>query len=310
MPLHQLIAKLYCIDHQLQPKQDRLPDDQNLIYNHYHGVEQGANHLLVCIGDSYTKGVGLEGPGNDEQTRLDRMFGSVLSRQMHWDLLNMGCRGGSNSWSLTNMESIIEWLNRSSYQGGALIWTLTENGRDVQQSSHRKFDYVKTYASLAGSADLYDRVLADIELEWADRLINIRRQLDLRFQIICGCNFVWHNAIYSKTKNIQGISWQLDSWIEIMAQQLSIAMPKRLRISSIQALKTVDGILGINDASAFQKWYLRRADDIETLHQFFKLLFPKFFDAHDLGHPNVQGHQLWADTISKLLTSNHKGSES
>jgi lysophospholipase L1-like esterase len=34
---------------------------------------------------------------------------------------------------------------------------------------------------------------------------------------------------------------------------------------------------------------------------------PEFFERHDLGHPNAQGHQVWADVIIKILTLYKQG---
>lgn len=307
--LDQLVGDLYANDLGLQPCQDRLPDPEHTRYNHFYARSQNSGDLLLCVGDSYTKGVGLESVEHGDQSRLDNMFGTLLSRDLGWDHLNMGGSGYSNSWCFVNIEYVLDWLNTSDYKSGAIVLTLTENGRDIKNFSHRQFNYLSRYRDACIDVDFYDLVCDDIEEEWTRRLLDIRHRLDTRFAIVCGCNFVWHQNIYDSTKLHPGIDWQTRNWIEVLADYINIPPPPRLRYAHMEAVQIIDTIMGITDTGLFKQWFLRYADTATKIMSWMSSQ-QAFFEPHDLGHPNALGHRLWADAIKKLLTENHKGSES
>ena len=295
MNLDQLVEALYKNELEVQPATDRLPDPANTIYDHFHAVNNNSRELLCCFGDSYTKGVGLE------SRRLDEVFGSVLSRELEMDWFNAGGSGYGNCWMLYQLEWIVDWLNNSAYSGGLIVLTFTENGRDIKNYAHRRFDYISTYQSLPIDKNFYQHVCDDIEQEWIDRLKQIRIKLDRRFQMIIGMNFVWHDRLEAAVKQIAGVNFVNESWIELLAKASGRPAPPRVQLTHFESVKVLNTILSITDQSHYQQWFLERVDSAGAVIDWMANN-AVFFEQHDLGHPNAKGHKVWADKIFELTS--------
>jgi lysophospholipase L1-like esterase len=287
----------------LQPMDQRREDKENRWYNHFHCRHRNSHKLLICVGDSWTKGAGMEVHG--DQFRLKHIFGKLVSDRLESDFLNMGGGGHSNSWCMTQMELLLDRINRSDYQKGYLVFTFTENGRDVKTYSHRRFDYISAYGHLAHDLSLYDRVLDDIEQEWIDRLVIFRKNLHPRFQVICGQNFIWNERIVRETEKIDGIHWIKNNWIEHLAMHLGKSAPARTRIVGLHHIETINTILNLTDLSAWKEWFLKHAEDVRSVTVWLAETH-EFFDKHDIAHPNAAGHSIWADAVYKSCVSSNR----
>jgi len=291
------ISRLYTNELRLQPLTDRHSD--RTAYKHFEIDYKKSKQLLFCLGDSYTKGCGLETAKNLPELIVQNRFGQIVSDQLNADLINAGGGGFSNSWVFVNLEFMINWLNESDYTNGYIVITLTENGRDVQTASHRMFDYKKTYKDTSTNK-LYDTVLQDIENEWIGRIKEIRKKLDPRFTIICGSHFVWHYALYQQIFTIDGIHWIKDTWIELLARSLLKSAPPRVGMVNLNHIASINDILGIQDLSHYKKWFIKNIDKAEEVIQWMTST-PEYFEQHDNTHPNDAGHAVWASAIVEKI---------
>lgn len=296
--IQKQIDKLYKNELILQPPDQRTGPPS--VYKHFEIDYQNSNTLLFCLGDSYTKGCGLEtGKNNNYEWLLSRRFGKVISNSLSADLINAGGGGYSNSWVFVNLEFMIDWINNSDYTNGYIVITFTENGRDVRTASHRMFDYIKAYKQTSTNK-LYDTVLQDIENEWIGRIKKIRKKLDSRFTIICGTHFVWHQALYQQTYDINGIHWIEDTWIEFLAHSLTKPAPPRVNIIDLTYIDTLNDILSIQDLSDYKQWFVNNIDKAQEVNQWFRST-PEYFEEHDITHPNAAGHAVWANAIIEKI---------
>jgi hypothetical protein len=292
LTLPELVTEFYRHEEEVQPIEHRDPDPTNIIYDHYHAVVNNSQQILCCYGDSYTKGCCLGA------NRLEHVFGSLVSKQLNMDWFNAGGAGYGNIWMLSQLEFMIDWLNASSYTGGIIVLTFTENARDIKNYSHYKFDYLTAYQKLPVEESLYDQVCDDIELVWIDRTKKIREKLDSKFQIIAGMNFVWHDRLAQALAAMPGVKFINLSWIELLALSGKLEMPPRASITYLETVDTLNTILNITDRSAYKQWYLNKADQAQAVMDWMANT-PMFFGKYDLGHPNAAGHKLWADQIIK-----------
>lgn len=293
MTLADLVADLYQRDLKILPRENRFEGHD---YTHFDHESRNSDHLLVCLGDSWTKGDGLEPNMHTD------VFGAQLSRELGWDWLNCGGGGMSNSWILNYCEYLIDHLNASDYQSGAIVLTFTENSRDIPEYNSRPFDYISAYRSLPVTTELYDMVLDDIEKEWTIRLNNICHALDGRFQIIAGCNFAWHSRLIDFCVNHDRIQWINSRWLDLLAIEANKAAPHMIRLVHVEYLALVNQIIGLQDKSAFKLWFVKHSDPALALINWMANT-PEFFEPHDTGHPNAKGHRIWADAIKRLLTT-------
>lgn len=298
--LQKIVTDLYDNELILQPLEQRLADPKNRAYNHFHCDYTGSDAVLMCVGDSWTKGTGLD--LHSDQFRLEKIFGSQLNHKLGTlDFLNLGGNGQSNSWCMTQMEFVMEWMNRSDYKTGYVIITFTENGRDVKNYSHRKFDYIAAYGHLCIEQSFYDQMLDDIEQEWITRLQDFRRNLHQRFHIICGQNFIWHERLFRET-SMPGIHWVPNSWVEHLADRSGKSPPPRTRMTSLNQIEVVNSILSIGDLEPWYQWFLRNIDAATEVLAWMGDT-PEYFEKHDLGHPNSEAHTVWADVLFATVKS-------
>ena len=287
MNLAQTVAQLYQHDLEINPVQDRTFDNRTDLYDHYYSREGLTNNVLCCIGDSWTRGWGL----SDYQTQS---FGSLVSQQLEWAWLNAGGSGFSNSWQLNNFELITDYLNASSYDSGAVVLTLTENGRDITDYSSRRFDYISAYQLLPNDDQLYELILDDIEREWTERLIDISNRLDTRFKIVVGTNFVTHLHLNQRLDQQTRIQRIQSSWIELLG------CPVQTRLISINHLDTVSGILNLSNALGLKHWTVKNSQGAIDIKEYMATN-TQYFDPHDQLHPNQAGHRIWAKQIIEVL---------
>jgi len=291
MNLKTMIDLLYSKDLEINPADQRFERSE---YDHFDCENRNSDHILVCLGESWTKGCGL---GNAHQD----VFGAQLSQELEWDWLNCGGSGFSNSWMLNYCEYLIDYLNNSNYVGGAVVLTFTENGRDIKDYSSRKFDYISTYKSIPVTVGLYELVLDDVEREWIARLEDISQRLDRRFQIIAGCNFAWHTALAQFCQNHYRVKWISTRWLDLLAKHVNKNLPPSVRLTHVDYPEVINQIVGIQDDSAFKRWFLIHSDSALNVINWMAST-PEFFEPHDIGHPNVQGHRIWANAVKEVLT--------
>ena len=257
-------------------------DDTRCRY-HCHDI---SDRVVVTIGDSWTYGKGL-----DPWDHRDH-YGRLISDRLDHSCLHFGCIGGSNSWSINILAQIIGFLNHSRYQQGTIIVTLTENGRDINEGRSRPFDY-SIYRDRPVDLALFHTVLDDVEHEWACRLLQARSLLDPRFSIIIGTNFCWHQKLLLDLDAVPGLVCLPRSWIECLPGDESIP---RIRTTNRAWTDTLLDIIDHQDRKVCKDWVLQTESGITQLFASMRSR-KKYFPEHDPGHPNAQGHRLWADAL-------------
>jgi hypothetical protein len=301
MNTEQLVNELYRLNLSELPKEDR---KQDMPYDHYHGVDRSSDSILVSFGESWTYGSGI-----DKNTRLADVYGAQLSSRLGWDWVNCGAIGFSNSWILKNCEYVVQYLNNSNYRAGSLVLTFTENGRDIRDYSSRRFDYINAYKAHSITPEFYDLVLDDIEKEWIKKLEDICCNLDPRFTIVAGCNFVWQDKLAEFCTRHPRINWVEQSWIDLLAVECNKSPAPHARLTQFSSVEIVNDILKLTDNAAFKQWFLQKSDVSLAVIEWMAST-PEFFEPHDLGHPNSCGHKVWVDALLKVPAFAIKGSES
>jgi lysophospholipase L1-like esterase len=291
MNLKDTVEDLYRRDLEINPIAQRFERSE---YDHFDCENRNSDHILVCLGESWTKGCGLANPHQD-------VFGAQLSRELGWDWLNCGGSGFSNSWMLSYCEYLVDYLNASDYAGGSVVLTFTENGRDIKDYSSRKFDYISAYQSIPVTVGLYELVLDDIEREWIARLEDISQQLDSRFQLVAGCNFAWHDTLAGFCRNHYKVKWIGTRWLDLLADAVDKPRANSIRMTHVDAPEVVNQIVGIKDSSAFKRWFMMHSDSALNVIGWMEST-TEFFESHDTGHPNAQGHAVWANAVKEVLT--------
>lgn len=278
---------------QLEPSRD--PEDHHNFYPYCVEITNKPT-LLITIGDSWTFGGGL-----DPELRISQVYGKLLATKLNSDWINIGGSGYSNHWCLAHAEHIIQQNKLlKNYEHIWVVFTFTENGRDIVNYSARPFNYINAYKHLPVTIELYNRVLLDIELEWAERLNAITKSSDQRFKFYLGQNFVWHPELVNRVADCVTV---FDcNWIELLADYQKLPRPNRTNLVTgwiFDSVSQVNNIIGINDCSVYKHWSLHKIEEATKVNQWMD---SSALNNHkSTKHPIALGHQLWADYIIGYL---------
>lgn len=232
---------------------------------------------IYASGDSWTYGTGLENRKNS--------FCDQLCTTLDADCYNLGINGGSNSSMFNQLFDRLDSINNSEYEKGYVVLTFTENGRDIRDYENRQFDYLSAYKNQVHDYNFYSSVLDDIEKEWQLKLDQLKESIDPRFKIITGCNF-------AKPKHIKlDIA---DPWISLLGYTDHVPT-----LTYVETTITLNQILNISSTDEHKQWLLDHSEMSIKIVDFLK---SSEYICADKGHPNFQGHKIWADRILEEIS--------
>lgn len=116
-------------------------------------VSRKSQELLVTVGDSWTWGDDITASNNDD-VRLEKVFGNVLSNALGSDWLNLGQCGSGNFWLAEKVQELAHIIPTLNYSRIYVVCTLTEVGREFNSTYDKQTDYV-TWLKSNNHADLF-----------------------------------------------------------------------------------------------------------------------------------------------------------
>ena len=251
---------------------------------------QDRKTLIIALGDSWTYGDSL-----DESVRIQQIYGSLMARHYDADIINVGYRGGPNSWILLAGNFIVEQLQKNNtYDRVLVVVTMTESMRDTLLHDAFPFNY-RVQGQIYGLTHAYyQHVLDSLENHWQQLAQNMLDKTDDRFVVVMAQNFVWHNMV-NKLKHPRLIVPD-QNWIEVLAQHQDIGVPIRTNVVTAWVFRNFQGITQqarMMDKTVCKEFALPLVDKALQVNE--------WLDASTLNHktgskhPTQQGHQFWAD---------------
>lgn len=100
----------------------------------YHEQDRGSRNLLMTVGDSWTWGDSLGKTSvrksqDDHEYRLSHIYGTLASKELDMDHINIGLPGLSNFDMWQRFRRVFNGITKS-YDSVTVIFTLTEIGRE------------------------------------------------------------------------------------------------------------------------------------------------------------------------------------
>ena len=281
-----------------------LSHQPNYDSKHFHSVINEKKHLVLCLGDSWTFGGGL-----DAKDRLDQIYGKLIADHYNADLINIGCPGYSNSWILLLGQFLAPLLKKTSYEKIYIIITLTENGRDILTPSGFQFNYIEFFQKNSMAEDSYYKLLVEVQKNWIRLISNIKSESDHRTTLFVGQNFVWHE-LYNEIANTESIITD-KNWIELLADYQNLERPIRTNLVCgfvFDTLTNINKIARISNQEVFKNFCLPYIEKAMLVNQW--LDSSKLNSKKGSKHPTALGHRLWADHIINSINSNESTTKS
>ncbi len=242
----------------------------SLVKNPSYYKSRDSQHLLLTSGDSWTWGDSLgktkvrEGR-DDEQHRLEHIYGNLVSEELGYDWINLALPGISNF-------RIVDWTSRLldrnlPYNTITCIITLTESGRhEEQRRATSKFN-LQTNLEL-----MLDKTYSEIEGL-------VKKYPKIKFVVA-------HNFTDAKSARLEICE---QTWLEVL---LGHAIQNGTHIVVSEHIEQLNHDNRYADTTAVIDRALKRIDLLDSC---------KYCNREDSRHPTELGHRLWANYLLNQL---------
>jgi hypothetical protein len=246
-------------------------------------IDNNSQSLLITIGDSWTWGTELD-------NRLKNCYGNRLRQKLSADWLNLGLPGIGNHYISTMYKELCNVSNafKKSYDKIYCVVTFTETGREFNGWFDRNVNYASELKKISQPSD-YNKFLDFVEQY---TLNNCKSTADL--QTVFAFNFV-----DNKYKN-QLPTLLNKTWLEVCLEHSGKKIDDQCHVRSPFVFDKLNSVFEIEwnlDRNTFFKWIIELTKKADKR---YKLLSDTTYFEPDY-HPNILGHQLWADYVYKEL---------
>ena len=162
--------------------------------------------LCVTIGESWTY-------GSDISERLKHVYGSVLSRKLDADWLNLGIPSAGNLFVRDKVSELVRIISLMPYDKIYVVCLLTEAGRELDSSRDNTVDYHTWFNNNINVYTDYYKFFAYLTDTCVE---SITREL-LPFghvQLVFATNFVEQAGVINQYDN-----FLQDSWVKMLCDQ-------------------------------------------------------------------------------------------
>ena len=258
---------------------------------------QDRKTLIICLGDSWTYGDGL-----NESVRTQQVYGSLLARHYDADIINVGFRVGPNSLILLAGNFIIDQLQKNNtYEQVLVVVTMAESMKDTLLHQVFPFDYTKQGQIYGPTHAYYQHILDSLENHWQQLVQTMLDKTDDRFVVVLGQTYVWHTMV-DKLEHPR-LKVPNQNWIEILAQHEDIGVPPRTNVVTPWVFKNFIGVTRqarMTDDTACKEFSLMKMEKAMVINEWFD--DSSFIAKYPSKHANHHGHRFWADYLIAQIT--------
>ena len=243
-------------------------------------INRNSQELLVTIGDSWTWGDDITVSNNNE-IRLKKVFGNVLSTILNSDWLNLGQCGSGNQWLAAKVRELSKIIPTLDYRRIYVVCTLTEVGRDFNSTYDRQTNYID-WLKTNDHTNLLEFLNSTVITEIINALTPFPHVV-----LKIGTNFVDHVGLETARPYLVDMPWinLITSVPDVCYIVGSYAIDNFKRSSDL-----------FPDNMALLSWLNNLTDSASKRNIVLQ-------DKHNFrnGHPLAAGHQHWAEYISQRL---------
>ena len=270
---------------EILPKYFTVASPENSHYveetNCFDFVDRNSDRLLVTVGESWTWGSELD-------SRLDQVFGNLVSAHFEWDWLNLGQPGASNFYIAERVEELANITKELEYKSITVICVFTEVGRGFDSHHDLHIDYANWLRENIINSDDFDKFLEMLNRDCVDRIL---AAADNKFRVVFGSNFVNHLALpRDKTLELP--------WFKLLGADCDSNC--YAGTNGVKRLQNITEFLTNIKKDLFKNWFVEMISRAGQIDQVESASRPQ--GRH--GHPDANGQQLWANYIINYL-ENH-----
>lgn len=237
--------------------------------NCFNFVDRESDLLVVTIGDSWTWGADL-----DPNTRLQQVYGNIISEEIDADWLNLSQSGANNFFIAERAEELSNIITNLHYKKIYLICTFTETGRSFNSHHDVYIDYVSWFQQ-----NNIDKFLEFLNAECYNRICTVASQHNMILWV--GTNFV----------DPIGFPADATAWF----RQLGIVCDVQSCVGHTGATKLSSVEQFVDNHSDFKEWFARLVELSVYTDSVCRS------SALVNAHPTPAGHKVWANCILESI---------
>jgi hypothetical protein len=250
--------------------------------NTFDFINRQSDILLVTVGESWVYGSDLCDP-NDNITRLELVFGNLVSKEMKADWLNLGQPGAGNFWIAEKVEELGKIVPLLNYKKIYLVCVFTEVGRSFDSHHDRYIDYIDWFAK----NDNFDDFLKFLNAECVKRILVVAEKFHIN--LLVGTNFIDGIGMEKLGNNFLSIPW---------FRLLNIDAPTSYTgLLGVSKLHNMKGFIPFKKQSQYLEWFNNLLDTASVLSSRLN----NSSRLVGLQHPNALSHNEWAEYLLNNL---------
>lgn len=250
-------------------------------------VERGSKNLFVTIGDSWTFGWRLdeETSTDKDRYRIDHTYGGVISQQLGWDFLNVSIPASNNLWMIEKFQQICANADQLGYERIKVFITLTEYGREF----YTDFDGAPALQESYKSCQTPDDVARAISKHVADLVLE-----NSNIEVNLGINYV--SNLYPENLQSKIVP---RSWLEILCDK---PIDEKCIVVGSWVIPKYEHIPMYNSSVTNDVLKENLQDLVNQSEKRINIIYSTGYNHRvGYGHPNSQGHELWAKYIMNTI---------
>jgi hypothetical protein len=254
--------------------------------NTFDFIERNSQDLVVTIGDSWTWGSDISLHNQNNQTRIDNLYGNIIAERLGADFLNLALCAQGNFWIASMASELANIIPSLEYKHIYVVCTFTGVTRWFNTCYDLHINYSDWFNNTAPD---FDQLLVMLNQHCVDSIItDLCKYKNVTLKM--GTNFVDQLAFNSLRPD----------------QILPVPWYKLLGCNDSESVYTCLFYERISTAMEFiqpqyhyeyKQWLLELIDKSSRRLQL--LADPATFRNY---HPLAAGHQVWAKYILKELT--------
>lgn len=255
-----------------------------------------SKNLVVVIGDSWSWGADLS-DHDDPAIRYNSNFGTIISKELSADFLNLGQCGSCNLHIIERIKELSTVIPTLNYEKIWVICTFTEAARSFDGPYDSTVDYIQWFNSNKFNtiAD-FNKILEFHNSLFQDAICTLEEQHP-HVKVIVGNNFTDPIGMHNKLTMLP------KSWLQLITEQIlqnkydvePCYIMSHWVISKLPPV--IKGFKNTIDQQAMTNWLIyliesaKRRKEFTSNNTYFSVT----------SHPCQIGHKLWANYILDFI---------
>jgi hypothetical protein len=157
--------------------------------NTFNFIDNNSKTLIVTVGDSWTWGADMSANNNNDDYRLNNLYGRVIADELQSDWLNLGFSAKGNFWIATMVTELADIIDDLEYDKIYVVCTFTEVGRSTNTIYDRHINYINWFQNNIHTHEDFNKLFYYLNSECIEIIITALKKYN-HVVLKVGTNFI------------------------------------------------------------------------------------------------------------------------